>query len=66
MLDKAKTYIQTNIYSPQRIMELLDLNGGQLSYQGIAILRQLEANGEQYLQNTILPSTTAIQNAGKL
>jgi hypothetical protein len=45
-------------------MKMLDMNGGQLSCQGIALMLQLEINGEKNQRNKIIPSTSAIQRAG--
>ena len=45
----TKTYFRKTIFSPARILQLLDMNGGQLSYQGLDLLRDLETNGEKYI-----------------
>ena len=37
------------------------MNGGQLSYQGIDLLRQLETNGEKYEQNTIIHHSSSLK-----
>jgi hypothetical protein len=35
-------------------MELLDMNRGQLSYQGLDLLCQLEINGNSFVSNAII------------
>lgn len=61
MIESAKKYFRTEVYSAPRIMELLDMHGGQLSYEGIDLLRQLETNGEKYVRNTIIPHSSSIK-----
>jgi hypothetical protein len=65
MIGKARKHFRAKVFSPVKIMELLDMNGGQLSYQGLDLLRQLETNGESYVSNTIIPHSTKIQRIGK-
>jgi hypothetical protein len=61
---RKKRY-QKHVFSPEKILQLLDTNGGQLSYQGIDLLRQLETNGESYVCNTILPHSSTIIQVSK-
>jgi hypothetical protein len=46
-------------------MELSDMCGGQLSYQGIDLLRDLE-KCDHYSSSTILPSSTMIRKVGNI
>jgi hypothetical protein len=40
----------------------MDMNGGQLSYQDIEILRSFEKTGKKHRKNTILPSSSSISH----
>jgi hypothetical protein len=46
-------------------MELLDMSGGQLLYQGIELLHDLEKS-DHYSGSTILPSSTTIRKVGNM
>jgi hypothetical protein len=65
MIATTKKHLLKTVFSPERIMKLPDMNGGQLSFQGITLLRQLEKNnGEKNVKNTILPSSSTIKRVG--
>jgi hypothetical protein len=64
--EAGRDYYRENVFSSHQMMKTLDMNGGQHSYQGIALMRQLEINGEKNQRNTIIPSTSAIQRAGHI
>jgi hypothetical protein len=38
IIKQARTYYRTQLFSPEKILELMDMNGGQLSYQGLDLL----------------------------
>jgi hypothetical protein len=59
----ARVYFRTYVFTPLRILEAMDLAGGQLSYKGIGVLRQVESRGEEYFRGCV-PSTTTIRNVG--
>jgi hypothetical protein len=59
----ARVYFRTYVFTPLRILEAMDLAGGQLSYKGIGVFRQVESRGEEYFRGCV-PSTTTIRNVG--
>jgi hypothetical protein len=61
IIDKVKQYYKTNIFSPAKLCELLDMAGGQLSYEGIDLLRSLETNGQKYVRDTMIPHPSSIK-----
>lgn len=61
MIDKVKKYYRSDIFSPAKLCELLDMAGGQLSYEGIDLLRSLETNGEKYVRDTMIPHPSSIK-----
>jgi hypothetical protein len=64
MIELTKKYVQQTIFSPQRIMKLLYMNGGQLLFQWIDLLQQLVMNGAKNVTNTILPSSSTRKHVG--
>jgi hypothetical protein len=61
-----KQHYRKHVFSPEKILQLLDMNSGHLSYQGINLLRQLETNGESYVRSTtILPHSSTVIRVSK-
>ena len=61
MLNRVSDHYRTNVFSPARLCELLDMAGGQISYEAIDLLRSLETNGTSYIRNTIIPHPSSIK-----
>lgn len=57
----AKHDIRQNLYSPQKVLEAMDMAGGQLSMEGIEILRTLETKNKKYYRGSLLPCSADIQ-----
>jgi hypothetical protein len=66
MIERSRLYYHSNVYSPERILELLDMNGGQLSYQGIDLLRSLETNDHSFIKSTLLLRSSTIRRVCKI
>ncbi len=65
-VSRAQEYYRTNIFSPQNLLKLMDINGGQLSMSSIDLLRTLDTEGIKYCHQSILPSTASIQRAAEV
>lgn len=65
LIRRSKSWLRQNVFSPERILEAMDNNGGHLSMTAIEILRILETNGEKNCIDTILPSSTTIKKVCK-
>jgi hypothetical protein len=66
MIDRVRTYYRSNIFSPSSILKAMDMAGGQLSMQGIEILRKVETNGKKFNHKSVLPSSGCIKRVCKL
>lgn len=62
-IDKVRQHFRTNIFNGENLLHAMDMNGGQLSMQGIDILRSIETKGSKYSRNSIFPSTATIRRA---
>jgi hypothetical protein len=61
MIEKVKEYYRNNIFSPEKILKAMDMAGGQLSLQGINVLRNIESYGIKFYHSSILPSSGKIK-----
>jgi hypothetical protein len=61
MVNKVRSYYKKTIFHPSKLLEMLDMNGGLISYQALDIIRSLETNGDKYDHNTMLPSASTIK-----
>ena len=61
LIDIAKQWLRTNVYSSWRIARLMDINGGALNLAGIELLRSLETNNVKYVRGSLLPSSASIR-----
>jgi hypothetical protein len=59
----GKSMLRKEIFSPDKILRIMDLHGGTLSYEGLKVLRQLETDGQKWVRNTVIPSTAELQRA---
>ena len=64
VINLSRKFISSNIYSPQNILKLMDLNGGALNYHSIELLRSIESNGKAY-HKCLLPSSSSLKRAAK-
>jgi len=62
--DLAVTWIRKEVYSPANVLRAMDMAGGQLSIEGIEVLRTCETNGTKYYRNSILPCSAEIRRVG--
>jgi len=63
-LENAITIIRKNVYSPSNVLRAMDMAGGQLSIEGIEVLRTCETNGAKYYHHSILPCSADIRRVG--
>ncbi len=63
-LENAVTVIRKEVYSPANVLRAMDMAGGQLSIEGIEVLRTCETNGAKYCRHTILPCSADIRRVG--
>jgi len=62
--ENAITLIRTEVYSPANVLRAMDMAGGQLSIEGIEVLRTCETNGAKYYRHSILPCSADIRRVG--
>jgi len=63
-MEWAIDYIRKEVYSPANVLRAMDMAGGQLSIEGIEVLRSCETNGRKYYRNSILPCSAEIRRVG--
>jgi uncharacterized protein len=61
MIEKVREYYRNNIFSPSKLLKAMDMAGGQLSMQGISVLRNIESAGIKFYHSSILPSSGKIK-----
>jgi hypothetical protein len=66
MIDRVREYYRSSIFSPSSILKAMDMAGGQLSMQGIEILRRVETNGKKFNRKSVLPSSGSIKRICKI
>ncbi|KAL7580379.1 hypothetical protein ACA910_004405 [Epithemia clementina (nom. ined.)] len=47
IIDKGTTWYRKNVFLPDHLLHLLDMNGGKINIQAIDLIRTLETNGEK-------------------
>ncbi|KAL7576292.1 hypothetical protein ACA910_018115 [Epithemia clementina (nom. ined.)] len=65
-VNKAKSWLSTNLFSPQNVLRAMDLRGGVLNYGGLEVLHRLETNGKRFCRSTVIPSTASQQRTAKI
>ncbi len=60
----AVLVIRKDVYSPANVLRAMDMAGGQLSIEGIEVLRSCETKGSKYYRNSILPCSADIRRVG--
>jgi hypothetical protein len=63
-IERVRLWYRENVFTPSKVLEAMDLAGGQLSYTGLEVLRSVESNGKRYHRG-ILPSTSTVQRIAK-
>jgi len=63
-IELAVNFICKEVYSPANVLRVMDMAGGQLSIEGIEVLRACETNGKKYYRNSILPCSADIRRVG--
>jgi len=63
-IELAVNYIRKEVYSPANVLRAMDMAGGQLSIEGIEVLRTCETKGKKYYRNSILPCSADIRCVG--
>jgi len=63
-IELAVSYIRKEVYSPANVLRAMDMAGGQLSIEGIEVLRTCETKGTKYYRNSILPCSADIRRVG--
>jgi len=63
-IELAVNYIRKEVYSPANVLRAMDMAGGQLSIEGIEVLRTCETKGKKYYRNSILPCSADIRRVG--
>jgi len=63
-LEHAITFIRKEVYSPSNVLRAMDMAGGQLSIEGIEVLRTCETNSAKYYRHSILPCLADIRHVG--
>ena len=64
LVDFAKSWLRSNVFTPWKLLKQMDLAGGVLNYGGIELLRKLETGGKKHVR-TMLPSSTVLQNTAQ-
>jgi len=63
-IELSINFIRKEVYSPANVLRAMDMAGGQLSIEGIEVLRTCETNGRKYYRNSILPCSADIRRVG--
>ncbi len=66
IIARAKLWLQKNVFTAQAVLKEMDLTGGTLNYEGINVLRNVEAKGKRYYRGSVLPSPTCLKRAAKI
>lgn len=66
LLDILRKYYQRKVFSPNNILRAMDMTGGQLSLEGVEVLRKIETGNKRYARKTILPSSAEIKRAAAI
>jgi hypothetical protein len=48
LIRKAKYWLRKNVFMPANILRAMDMKGGQLSMEGVEVLRLMEAKDVRY------------------
>jgi len=62
----AVSSIRKDVYSPANVLRAMDMAGGQLSIEGLEVLRSCETKGTKYYRNSILPCSADIRRVGAI
>ena len=62
----ARIEIRTKIYTPVKVLRMMDLKGGQVNFAGVGALREIDSNGTKYFRYAILPSEAELKHTAKV
>jgi len=60
LITLIKWCLRETVFSPQNVVQALDLFGGMLNFQGICVLQWRESGGAKYVQDLIIPSVSTL------
>lgn len=63
---ETKRQLRRNVFSPQKILEAMDMAGGQLSMEGLEVLRTPETNNKKWVRGTLIPCSSDIQRCASV
>jgi hypothetical protein len=62
----AKKHLRKHVFSGPKILRMMDMHGGTVSYEAIRLLRELETGGEKWKHNTVIPSTSELKRCAAI
>jgi hypothetical protein len=62
----ARKEIRLKIYTPVKVLRMMDLKGGQVNYTSIASLREIDTEGQKFFSHCILPSEAELKRTAKV
>ena len=62
----ARIEIRTKIYTPVKVLRMMDLKGGQVNFAGVGALHEIDSNGIKYFRHAILPSEAELKRTAKV
>jgi hypothetical protein len=65
-MEHAKKWLRQHIFTPWKVLKVMDLAGGSCNYKGIEVLRSLETGGKCYYKSSVIPSTADIKRSARL
>jgi len=60
LMTLVKWCLCETVFSPQNVVQVLDLFGGMVNFQGIYVLQWIESGGAKYVQDLIIPSVSTL------
>ncbi len=61
-----KKWLRQNIFTPWKVLKVMDLARGSCNYKRIEVLRSFENGGKRYYSGSVIPSTAEIESAARL
>lgn len=61
VLEQSKKWFRRNVFTAERILRAMDMAGGQLSMEGLEVLRTIETDNKKWVRATIIPCSSDIQ-----
>lgn len=62
MVKRSKGFLRKTVFTPYKILKLMDLSGGTLSCKGVEAIREVEHNGKKYARG-LIPSSSELKRA---